>query len=223
MERIRGGSLASDSRDNSGAAKRARILQAALQVGELRGVDGARMEEVASLAQVSKGTLYRFFESKHDLFLATIIESYEEGLRIVDTAVDPDSHWQQRLGGRLAALARVLESLGPRMSLHFQAWGVVAGEPGSQERLYGFLRDFHSARGLEIAEDIREGQRAGEFRADVEAGKIAEGIIALLSGFLYRATFDPDAATSGHLHEAFSTFVRGLASDSAPPAAAPRG
>ncbi len=152
-----------------------------------------------------------------------IIESYEEGLRIVDTAVDPDSHWQQRLGGRLAALARVLESLGPRMSLHFQAWGVVAGEPGSQERLYGFLRDFHSARGLEIAEDIREGQRAGEFRADADAGRLAEGIIALLSGFLYRATFDPDAATSGHLHEAFSTFVRGLASDSAPPAAAPLG
>ena len=46
--------------------RRRRILDAALAVCEERGVHAARMEEVAALAQVSKGTLYRFFESKEE-------------------------------------------------------------------------------------------------------------------------------------------------------------
>ena len=64
-------------RDDESSEKRRRILEAALEVCRKRGVGGARMEEVAALAQVSKGTLYRFFASKEDLFLAMMIAAYE--------------------------------------------------------------------------------------------------------------------------------------------------
>ena len=68
--------------DINGEEKRRRILDAALAVCQERGVHAARMEEVAARAQVSKGTLYRFFESKEDLFLATIMDSYASVLRM---------------------------------------------------------------------------------------------------------------------------------------------
>jgi len=42
------------------------------------------------------------------------------------------------------------------MSKHYQAWGLVAKVPVLQDRLYGFLREFHSQR-AESA--VREGQR----------------------------------------------------------------
>ena len=69
---------ATHSRDE----KRARILEAALTLCERSGIEGARMDEVAALAQVSKGTLYNFFESKEDLFLATLIDSYQGAVNL---------------------------------------------------------------------------------------------------------------------------------------------
>ena len=44
------------------------------------------------------------------------------------------------------------------MNVHYQAWGLVAKVPALQDRLYGFLREFHSQR-AEILETIREGHR----------------------------------------------------------------
>ena len=77
--------------------KRARILEAAYRVCERRGVDSARMEEVAALARVSKGTLYRFFESKEHLLLATIIGSYEQLLDLVDAPAGSEAEPRERL------------------------------------------------------------------------------------------------------------------------------
>jgi AcrR family transcriptional regulator len=188
--------MASTPEDDSDVGKRSRIVEAALDTCERRGVEGARMEEVASLARVSKGTLYRFFDSKHDLFLATIIDSYEESLRIIDTSVDAAVEPRQRLDGIFDGLTRVLSALAPRMSVYYQAWGVVAGAPEFQERLYGFLRRFHAERGEEITDAVRDGQRAGVFQPDADAAAFAEGVMALLSGFLYRAAFDPERATA---------------------------
>jgi AcrR family transcriptional regulator len=209
--------MTSTPQDGSDAGKRSRIVEAALDTCERRGVEGARMEEVASLARVSKGTLYRFFDSKHDLFLATIIDSYEESLRIIDTSVDAAVEPRRRLDGLLDGLTRVLSALAPRMSVYYQAWGVVAGVPEFQDRLYGFLRRFHAERGEEITDAVREGQRTGVFRPDADAAAFAEGVMALLSGFLYRAAFDPERATAEGLRATFDALLRGLASDAVAP------
>jgi AcrR family transcriptional regulator len=210
--------MASTPEDDSDVGKRSRIVEAALDTCERRGVEGARMEEVASLARVSKGTLYRFFDSKHDLFLATIIDSYEESLRIIDTSVDAAVEPRQRLDGMFDGLTRVLSALAPRMSVYYQAWGVVAGAPEFQERLYGFLRRFHAERGEEITDAVRDGQRAGVFQPDADAAAFAEGVMALLSGFLYRAAFDPERATAEGLRATFDALLRGLAPAAVAPA-----
>ena len=130
--------------------KRARILEAAYAVCRDHGVEAARMEEVAARAQVSKGTLYRYFESREHLLLATILDSYEQSLPMLPTAGAGDP--RERLAQHVDVLVRVLEAVMPRMHVHYQAWGLVANTPELQERLYGFLRDFHVDRGHELAE-----------------------------------------------------------------------
>jgi TetR/AcrR family transcriptional regulator len=189
--------------------KRARILEAAYEVCARRGVEGARMEEVAALAQVSKGTLYHFFESKQDLFLASMIDSYEESLRIFDAAQDAGAAEPlARLDQILEGLTKVLVAMATRMTVHYQAWGVVAGDARARERLYGFLRDFFHERSASIAEVIRDAQRRGSFAADADVASVTDGIMALLSGFLYRATFDPEHADPGRLSACFDALVR---------------
>jgi AcrR family transcriptional regulator len=194
-------------RSAASSEKRARILEAAYRVCERHGVDGARMEEVAARARVSKGTLYRYFASKEHLLLATILDSYERALPLVESGDVERLAPRERLEVLLEGLVKVLEAVAPRMSVHYQAWGLVAKDPELEERLFRFLREFHEARGRTLEETVREGQRDGVFPPDADPETFADAIQALLSGFLYRATFHPERASAAGLRGAFAALV----------------
>jgi AcrR family transcriptional regulator len=189
--------MAASDPKSSGDAKRRRILDAALQVSQERGVHAARMEEVAARAQVSKGTLYRFFESKEDLFLEMMIDSYQLARRAreAEEQGSPSVGPAEILHQRLVSLAKVLDVAAPRSRVHYQAFGVVADDPNAAARLDRFLSDFHRERHDQYEELIRAGQLEGVFRSDIDPGTVAHAIGALLSGFIYRASFDPAAST----------------------------
>ena len=51
------------------------LLAAALDLFVERGYAGTRLDDVASLAGVSKGTLYLYFENKEELFKAVVREN----------------------------------------------------------------------------------------------------------------------------------------------------
>ncbi|MDO9574465.1 MAG: TetR/AcrR family transcriptional regulator [Candidatus Contubernalis sp.] len=48
--------------------KRTRILMAALKVFSRRGFHQVKVEEIAQEAEIGKGTIYEYFESKEDIF-----------------------------------------------------------------------------------------------------------------------------------------------------------
>jgi hypothetical protein len=95
------------------------------------------------------------------------------------------------------------------MTVHYQAWGIVAGDEVARGRLYDFLTQFFLARTQEFEDVIEEGQARGVFRTDAEVRAITDALIALLSGFLYRATFDPEKATTERLAACYESLLRG--------------
>ena len=168
------------------------------------------MEDVAALAGVSKGTLYNFFKNKQELFLASMIASYEETLGLFDPEMDSESlDPRVRLDADLRGMASVLDTVSSQMTVHYQCWGIVVGDEGARERLYGFLTQFFRDRSQEMRELIEEGQRRGVFRTDADAAAITDALIALLSGFLYRATFDPEYATAERLAATYESLLSG--------------
>ncbi len=64
-----------DSRDSRKAQQRQRILDAGRGVFFRDGFMQANLDEVAGLAGVAKGTLYRYFENKADLYVAILAEN----------------------------------------------------------------------------------------------------------------------------------------------------
>lgn len=62
--------------DNS-VAKHARILQAAVELFTERDFHQVLMDDVATRAEVGKGTVYRHFPTKEDLYFATIFEGWD--------------------------------------------------------------------------------------------------------------------------------------------------
>ena len=84
-------------------ARRAQLLDAALEVFVAQGYHAAAMDEIADRAGVSKPVLYQHFPSKLDLYLALVEQSSD---RIIDAcrhALESTHDNQQRVQGAMAA------------------------------------------------------------------------------------------------------------------------
>lgn len=84
--------------------KRAQILRGAGAVFAADGYEGASMARIASVAPVSKGTLYNYFPSKAALFAAYVQEQCDRNLAHIFDSADHDG-----------APAAVLRGIGQRM------------------------------------------------------------------------------------------------------------
>lgn len=74
--------------DELKARRREEILARAAEVFARRGYPGTDMQAVADAAGVAKGTVYLYFPSKEDLFLAAVDQGLKELLAFVDAAVE---------------------------------------------------------------------------------------------------------------------------------------
>lgn len=63
---------------DNGAAKHARILQAAVELFTERDFHQVLMDDVATRADVGKGTVYRYFPTKEELYFATIFDGWDQ-------------------------------------------------------------------------------------------------------------------------------------------------
>ena len=81
-EALEGGSARRAERK---AAQRQKILEAAREVFFRDGFMEANLDEVARIADVAKGTLYRYFENKAELYVAVLSHNggiFEERMRL---------------------------------------------------------------------------------------------------------------------------------------------
>ena len=60
------------------AARRERVIDAALELAAEGGYDAVQMRDVAGRAQVALGTIYRYFSSKDHLLAAAQVELWRD-------------------------------------------------------------------------------------------------------------------------------------------------
>lgn len=172
------------------------ILDAALAVFADRGFAAASMEQVATRAGISKGTLYLYFSSKEDLFKAVVRAAIVPALEDAEVAADHDGPAMgilERLVGGIAA--RVLSSPAgviPKLMI---------AESGNFPELARFYRDEVIHRALVLLTRVLDrGVALGEFRPMDTAATAPLVVAPLLMAALWRhsfATLD-DPAPSGH-------------------------
>src|SRR5271154_4991546 len=83
------------------ARRREEILEAAVKQFAQHGYADTDMQEVADSVQIGKGTIYRYFPSKRELFLATTDQIMRKMRKEIDS----------RIGGIDDPLARVNEGI----------------------------------------------------------------------------------------------------------------
>lgn len=161
--------------------RRGEILSAAEEVFDAYGYASTTMEAVAEKAGVSKGSLYNYFKSKHDLFVqvfSEVIAGYEATTEKVLTEPSTATqklerfldHWAERLG----QYKRV-----GRLMLEF--WVTAAREDENGD-LGGWFGQMY-ARWLDmVSKVIDEGIASGEFHIGSDAHTAAVMILAILNG-----------------------------------------
>ncbi len=115
--------------------KRRQILDGALQVFTSRGFDAASMSDIATAANVSKGTLYVYFEDKEHLFVALIQREREAQKRGAIEALNEDSDPVRALSKFGFCIVRVIND-----ELAVSAHRVVIGVA---ERMPDLGREFY--------------------------------------------------------------------------------
>src|ERR1700744_1454649 len=92
-------------------ARPAEILDAALKVFAEKGVAGARMEDIAARAGVTKGAIYLYFENKKAVFKTLVRESIGATLSDVSANVrDYEGSAKDLLRFALTTMAHLLTS-----------------------------------------------------------------------------------------------------------------
>lgn len=140
------------------AKKRAQILAAASRIFATRVYHLVTMEEVAHAARVGKGTLYRYFPSKEDLYLAIVDEAF--GLLI-------DRLEAERAAAAPPAttLCRMIEAIVETFARHLPSFRLIHRGEG---RLFLRKKEVIGARRAHIARLLAEvldrGVESGAFR-----------------------------------------------------------
>ncbi|TQR44077.1 TetR/AcrR family transcriptional regulator [Paenibacillus popilliae] len=77
--------------------RRTRIIEAATQSFSLYGYKGSTMDQIARLAHVGKGTIYRFFPTKEELLEAIMNRFIQDILEVAQSSVQPERTFTENL------------------------------------------------------------------------------------------------------------------------------
>ena len=169
--------------------KRARpteILDAALKVFAEKGYAGARMEDIAARAGVTKGTIYLYFENKEAVFKTLVRESIGTTLSEVTANVrEYQGSAKDLLRFALTAMAHLLTT-SDRVVLP----KIIIGESGNFPELARFYREEIIDKGLALMSGlIARGIAQGEFRAVPVEHAVRLCVAPVLLGAMWRTTF----------------------------------
>ena len=181
--------------------KRKRILAAAQEVCSRVGYDGARMDDIAHQAGVSKGTLYNFFAGKEALLVATVLSTYRDFVVLLPQVDDPRLGPRARLEALTESLARGFEAIAEHILLTHHAWSIVLSSPPDREELLRSLREIYAGHSMHLQSILQSGIDDGSFRSDIDVEVFATNWMAIYDGLLYRAGFQQDETNPAYSAE----------------------
>ena len=173
--------------DEQSVDRRAQILDAAVVVISRRGVDRARLADVAEQAGVSLGLVQHYFRTRERLLIETFRREQERISQIWHDAVPDDADPLTRLAEYLRlsspeGSASAATPFEPGWSFWLEFWSKANRDDEIRAEVSDIYGDFAEL----YREAIREGVKRGEFRISGEVEDVADRLISLADGLAVR-------------------------------------
>lgn len=150
--------------DNIAPEKRQRILDAATVEFSQHGFENANMTVIAKKALVSVGSLYKYFESKQDLFLTVVQHSIRSMTELLNRLAVSEEDILVKVERILREIQRTSKESAVLLRLYNGMTAEINPRFASQ---FAYEMESLTARIYRAA--IEEGKKAGDIREDVDA------------------------------------------------------
>jgi AcrR family transcriptional regulator len=189
------------------ASSSERLIQAALEMFSRRGM-AATTREIAETAGLNEVTLFRLFESKDQLLAAVV----EEVVRAESEALDRVDLDRFDLQRDIPELARVFYETHEKYQAFLRTMLAHRLHPKLTEQI--MRRVIQPLRDKFIAY-LREGQRCGAVRADVDLSPAVDAFTGMIfASALRRSVYAPGYTSESYLATCTEIFIRGIQSPS---------
>ncbi|MBW1777448.1 MAG: TetR/AcrR family transcriptional regulator [Deltaproteobacteria bacterium] len=200
-------------------AKREQIAQAALNAFSKKGYAATSVREIAAVARVGKGTLYEYFRTKADIFLAAVkcwLDQFETRFFSRLEGIDDPA---QKLAALALAFVELVDPLDPmdaRMSVEVIQQGILEG--GVLFHRPHEIREMMAGSQKMVEQILLDGISKGMFTPETarHVGKIAVNLLGYLDGILLHAVVTKrDFDLEDHVAFYINTLIHSISGPSA--------
>ena len=153
-------------------ATRAKLLAAAGEEFARVGLERANVDAISLAAGYAKGTIYNYFPSKEELFLAVVEEASAQAT--ASGAAPPKAAARERLAATLAGFCAWAGTNDPLARVLVRE--CLMGTPGLYSRVIGAEAPLVG----DLEAIVRQGMESGELRKDIQADVLALSIAGLM-------------------------------------------
>jgi AcrR family transcriptional regulator len=157
--------------------KRAEIMDAAEMLFTNRRLHEITLDDVVAQANIGKGTIYRYFHSKDDLFFETATRGFDDLRDLLGRNVPEDGPFGQQLLTACRLIDRFFHQ-------RRQLFRMMQSEEARIRWCHGEMRQRWTRRRRElvsaIAEIIKRGVGEGAIRRDVDPDVLAAFLLGML-------------------------------------------
>jgi AcrR family transcriptional regulator len=179
------------------------ISEAAVSVLAEHGVDGMTMDRVAAAADVAKGSLYCYFNSKHDLLKLVHAKIVDPILKTADDLVRADLPPTRKL----EAILRVVFD---QLAKHHGVFNLLLKDDTARVVLEPRRRTNREIAVGQFAAIFRQGIEQGLFRA-LDPAQLAEMFMGAMAGLWERSLATGEVQQAGSLIQPLmSVFLDGI-------------
>jgi TetR/AcrR family fatty acid metabolism transcriptional regulator len=186
--------------------KRDRILKAAIKVFAKNGFYATRVSEIAKAAGVADGTIYLYFKNKDDVLITIFQDGIQQLLVILREVASSGQPFDERI-------TRIIElQLGLLEEQRDLAEVITVNLRQSSSLLKQYAAPLFMEYIDVIAGLVREGQKEGAFRKDINSRVVARSLFGALDAILLTWALgeaDPASLRKAAAHCA-SLFLEGL-------------
>ena len=167
------------------------IIQAAADIFAKKGYSGAAVSDIASQADIGKGTIYEYFDSKEDLFFA-VFKWYSEktGAAATVSISALGGSATQRLEALNKSLMGLWDEIRDVFALAMEFWAASSSALMRQRFQAAFKQLYQDFRSI-VSALIHDGIKRGEFREDVNPEAVAAALVGTWDAMFLQAWFDP--------------------------------
>jgi AcrR family transcriptional regulator len=159
------------------SGKKEQIMQAAERLFTSRRMHEITLDEVAELASVGKGTIYRYFKDKDDLFFEVATAGFDDLCEVVRRSAPSEGDFAQSLRAACSQIAAFFDR-------RRQLFNMMQAEENRMHFYRGALRErwlLHRRKLVEaVGQIIAKGVREGQVRSDWPAEVLANYLLGML-------------------------------------------